>query len=288
MNSHPFLMFCARVAVLGMAIAIVNALDFVGLKWAVPSDAFAWLLFLGLLQGAVLAYVLVRTAWHGRKLFAALFVVYWGITVFQTNIEAVVFLQYFVNMIPADAMPRLWLNGTIDAALVALIAVFIFNKFHAPPAAPAEPLHMSFIQWLWRIAALAVFYVVVYFLFGFIAVILGGDAFQEYYGHLQLPAWFFPFQIVRGAIWVLLTIPLIRMQRGSWREIGLGVALMLSVPIASLVIPPNPFMPAPVRFAHFVELLTSMFVFGWIDHWLLTWQRQPKTQNKLSGASRAA
>lgn len=290
MNTQTFPRTLVRVVVLALVIAVVYALDFVSFQWNAPPESFAWLLLVGILQAAVIGYVLVRSIWHGWKLIAALFAVYAGITVFQTQIEAIVFLQYFVSIIPVDTMPALIANGIIASAIIALAAVFIFGKFKpsAGPVAAPEPLHLSVVQWIWKVGALALIYVVVYFLFGFVAVILGGEAFQQYYGNLQLPDWFFPFQIIRGAVWVFLTIPLIRMMRGSWREIGLGVALMLSVTIASLVIPPNEFMPAPVRFAHFVELLTSMFVFGWIDYWLLTWQRQPKTQSKLSGAARAA
>ena len=290
MNTRTLPLTFLRVVVLGLAIGIIYSLDFVAFKWNSPAEAFGWLLVTGILQAAVLGYVLVRTTWHGWKLVAALFAVYWGITVFQTQIEAIVFLQYFESIIPTETMPALIVNGTIAALLIAPIAVFIFNKYN-PPAAPqtaAQSLHLSAAQWIWKVGALSVIYLVVYFLFGFVAVILGGDAFQQYYANLQLPAWILPFQILRGAIWVLLTIPLIRMMRGSAREIGLGVALVLSVTLASLVIPPNEFMPAQIRFAHFVELFMSMFVFGWIDYWLLTWQRQPKTQNKLSGASRAA
>lgn len=290
MNTQTFPRTLGRVIGLAIVIAIVYALDFVAFKWNASLDSFAWLLLVGILQAAVIGYVLVRAVWHGWKLIAALFAVYAGITVFQTQIEAIVFLQYFVNIIPVDAMPAMIANGVIASAIIALAAVFIFDKFKPPaePVAASEPLHLSVVQWIWKVGALAVLYVVVYFLFGFIAVFLGGEAFQEYYGNLPIPPWFFPFQIIRGAVWVLLTIPLIRMMRGSWREIGLGVALMLSVPIASLVIPPNEFMPEPVRFAHFVELLTSMFFFGWASYWLLTWHRQPKTQTNLHSASRAA
>jgi hypothetical protein len=284
-------MTLARVAVLGIVIAIVYSLDFVALRWNASLEGFVWLLLMGFLQAAVLGYLLVRSTWRGWKLIAALFLVYAGITVFQTQIEAIVFLQYFQDIIPSSAMPALIINGIIAAALIALAAVFVFAKFQ--PAAATEtasqPLHLSALQWIWKISALAVIYVFVYLLFGaLVAKPLAGAAFDEYYANLQLPAWIIPFQVIRGAIWVLLTIPLIRMLRGSWREIGLGVALMLSVPIASLVIPPNEFMPPPIRWAHFVELFTSMFLFGWIDYWLLTWRLQPRPQRDLQGASHAA
>ena len=290
MNSQIFPRTLVRGLFLALVIAIVYALDFVALKWNASGEAFAWTLLVGILQAAVIGYVLVRSVWHGWKLIAALFVIYAGITVFQTQIEAILFLQYLTTHITAEAMPALIANGIIASAIIALAAVFVFDKFKpsAETETASQSLHLSVVQWIWKVAALAALYVVVYFLFGLLAMFLGGEAFQEYYGNLQLPEWFFPFQIVRGAVWILLTIPLIRMMRGSWREIGLGVALMLSVTIASLVIPPNEFMPQQVRFAHFVELLTSMFVFGWMDYWLLTWQRQPKTSSTMSSASRAA
>lgn len=292
MNARALLILLARVVALGIVIAVVYALDFAALKWNASVESFPWLLLMGLLQAAVIGYVLVRSTWHGWKLIATLFAVYFGITVFQSNIEAIVFLQYFVSILPDTAMPAITLNGAIASALIAPLAVVIFDKFKpsAAPEAESQPLHLTPLQWIWKVGALAVIYVMIYFLFGLVvAKPLAGAAFDEYYGNLQLPAWFFPFQIVRGAIWVLLTIPIIRMMRGSSREIGLGVALLLSVTFASLVIPPNEFMPAPIRLAHLVELFTSMFVFGWIDYWLLTWQRQPKTrQTSLRGAPRAA
>lgn len=291
MKSSNIAMWFLRVLVLGLVVAVAYALDFAGVRWTASPESFAWLVVVGLLQAAVIGYVLARATWHGWKLIAALFVVYAGITVFQTQIEAIVFLQYFVDIIPAQAMPGLIANGVIAAAIIALAAVFIFDKFNAPAQAEtaSQPLHLSVVEWIWKIAALAVIYVFVYILFGaLVAKPLAGAAFDEYYANLQLPPWIIPFQLIRGTIWVLLTLPVIRMMRGSWRETALGVIFMLSVPIASLVIPPNEFMPASIRFAHLVELFTSMFVFGAIDFWLLTWHRQPKTQTNLRGASRPA
>lgn len=288
MNTRTLPAALARVLVLAIVIALVNCLDFSALRWSASLDTFAWLLLMGLLQSAVLGYVLVRSTWRGWKLIGALFLVYAGITVFQTQIEAIVFLQYLEDIIPTSAMPSMIVNGIIAAAIIATASVFIFDKFK--PAAASEissqPLHLSASHWIWKIGALSVTYVFIYILFGaLVAKPLAGSAFDEYYANLQLPLWIIPFQIIRGAIWVLLTVPLIRAMRGGWREIGLGVALVLSVPISSLVLPPNDFMPAPIRLAHLVELFTSMFLFGWIDYWLLTWHPQVKTVAGMRGVS---
>lgn len=289
MAQRAWLYSFVRVVALAFVIATVHAIDFAALTWSASLASFAWLLLMGLLQATVLGYVLVRSVWRGWKLVAAWCAIYFGITVFQTQIEAIVFLQYFVSIIPVDAMPAIVLNDAIRAMLIAPLAVVIFDRFKpsASPKVGSQPLRLTALQWIWKTGALAVIYVFIYLLFGLVvAKPLAGTAFDEYYGNLQLPGWFLPFQLIRGVIWVLITIPIIRMMRASSREIALGVALMLSVPIASLVIPSNEFMPAPIRFAHLVELFTSMFVFGWIDHWLLTWRRQPKAQQtNLRGAS---
>lgn len=271
-----------RILLLAVVITAVYAFDFVTFRLNASLDSILWLLVTGLLQALVLSYVLARSVWHGWKLIATLFVVYAGITVLQTNIEAIVFLQYFVSIIPVDTMPQLILNGLIGSALVAIAAVLILDKMRpAPvPVGYTDHLKMSAFGWVWKLSALAVIYLFIYFLFGLVvAKPLAGPAFDEYYGDLQLPLWILPFQLVRGLIWALLTVPIIKMMNGSRWEITLGVALLLSVLISSLVIPPNEFMPAPIRLAHFVELFSSMFVFGLADAWILTFHRQHTTQH---------
>jgi hypothetical protein len=272
-------LFAIRVILLALAITVIYALDFVNLRLSVPLDGIVWLFGVGLLQALALSYVLMGSVWYGWKLVAALFLVYGGITVFQTQIESVVFLQYLEDIIPAQAMPSLIVNGIITAAIIALVAVILFGKMRAAPEheAPTNPLKLSAFQWVWKLAVLGVIYMFIYFLFGLlVARPLAGAAFDEYYANLQLPIWILPFQIFRGVIWVLLTIPLIRMLRASWRATALGVSLLLAVLISSLVVPPNEFMPPAIRIAHFFELFTSMFVFGWIEVWLLTSSMQRK------------
>lgn len=289
--NNRFLATGIRTGLLALVVALLYLVDLIGLKFETPSpESVVWSLVLGVLQAAVLSYVIVHSSWHGWKLIAAMFGIYWGITVFQTQIESVVFLQYLTDVIPADQMPRLIANGTITAALVAPLAVWIHGKF-APPAAAAAPLvrlQLTVIGWVWRFVALGVVYMIIYILFGALVFKpLAGAAFDEYYGNLQLPDWILPFQVLRGMIWVLITVPVVRMMRGSNLQVGLSVSVLLAVLISSLVLVPNEFMPPAIRSAHFVELFTSMFVFGWIDVWILTWQRaQTTSQRELRGASR--
>lgn len=129
---------------------------------------------------------------------------------------------------------------------------------------------MPWTEWAWKLILVAVIYVIVYISFGmFVFRPLAGEAFDEYYAGLQLPAWILPFQMVRGMIWTVLALPVIRMMKGDWWEAGLAVALLFSVLMGSLLLLPNPYMPDAVRLAHFVEVSSSNFLFGWIVVWLL-------------------
>jgi hypothetical protein len=49
-----------------------------------------------------------------------------------------------------------------------------------------------------------------------------GPAALEEYTNLEMPAWILPFQVLRGMLWVALTLPVIRMMKGRWWEIGLA------------------------------------------------------------------
>jgi hypothetical protein len=66
----------------------------------------------------------------------------------------------------------------------------------------------------------------------------------------------------------LIMVPVIRMVGGRWWEAGLAVALLSSFLTAAALISPNEFMPDAMRFAHFFELLSSNFLFGWAIFWL--------------------
>ena len=69
---------------------------------------------------------------------------------------------------------------------------------------------------------------------------------------------------MRALLWVTLAVPVIKMTKGKWWESGLAVALLFGVFMNSLLLLPNPLMPAEVRMVHLVETATSNFLFGWL------------------------
>jgi len=249
-----------------------------------PTDTSVALLIVCAFQAIVLSYPIIRSRWTGWPLIMAIFFVHYVVMTFLSQIETVVFLDYLVDVVPTEMIPGLFVQGAIVAALFAPLAVLIHGKIKGPagerPSAtaegtkgsqgPNERLVMPWTEWAWKLALIAVIYVVIYFSFGaFVFMPLAGDAFQSYYGELQGPAWILPLQVVRAFIWVASALPIIRMMKGQWWEAGLAVALLFSVLMGFLLLMPNPFMPDAIRQAHFVEVSASNFLFGWIVVWLL-------------------
>ena len=152
--------------------------------------------------------------------------------------------------------------------MLQVLAVLAFGRL-LPFFGRGEPsaddrLRMSAGEWAWKLGLASVVYAAIYITFGaLVAIPLAGPAFDEYYRDLVAPAWLLPFQVVRGAVWIVALLPVVRMMRGRWWEAGLACALLSSILTAGALLMPNPFMPDQMRFAHFFELLSSNFVFGW-------------------------
>lgn len=278
MNMKTIGMLVLKVVILAFLLFVFNSIAavVVGLSdfaQAVDSTGVVTLLMVGVLETIVLSYAIIRSRWTGWRLVVIVFLVFFGVKTFLSQIETVVFLNYLVDVVPVEIIPKLFMMGAITAALFSPLAVLIHGRMKGAEKSqePNRRLVLPWKEWAWKLILIAVIYVVIYFLFGlFVFAPLAGEAFQEYYGDLQLPAWIFPFQIVRAMIWTALALPVIRMLKGKWWEAGLAVALLFSVLMsAQLLLPAGEFMPDRIRISHFIELLSSGFLFGWIVVWLL-------------------
>ena len=268
MNRNINFMFFLKSLGLGLIIAILFRIDFWGLQINFSlSDGFFPLWLMGFLQALVLGYPIMRTSWSGWRLIGTVFLIYFGITTFMTQIETVVFLQYLVDIVPTEDTFNLFFNGAVTAAILAPKAVVIHGKYFRTEEGIEQTakIVMNIRQWIVKLGLVALIYAIIYILFGALLFKpLAGAAFDEYYAGLQMPAWIIPFQLIRGILFAFLAFPVIRMLKGSFWETGWAVSLLYSVLLASLVLPPNEFMPATIRFPHMIELFTSMFLFGWI------------------------
>ncbi|PYO49061.1 MAG: hypothetical protein DMD72_05910 [Gemmatimonadetes bacterium] len=235
------------------------------------------------LETIVVSYLILRSRWAGWRLMLAIFVVFYGVSTFMGQSESVVFL----TQLPAGMVPRLFLMGFLTAAPFSVLAVIILGKrnAHLTDHQPNTRLIMPASEWGWKLAVIAVAYVILYFTFGYF-IAWRNPAVREYYGGADPGSflaqmgnvardrpWLIPFQVLRALCWAAIALPVIRMLQGEWHETAFALGITFAVLMNAQLLLPNPYMPEPVRMAHLVETASSNFIFGLLIGWLLTEHR---------------
>jgi hypothetical protein len=188
--------------------------------------------------------------------------------------------------------------GALIAAPFSVLAVLILGKRKAKTvdAESNDRLIMPVSEWSWKLALIALSYLILYLTFGYF-IAWRNPAVREYYGGvdpgsffaqmgtvLRDTPWLIPFQIFRAMLWTALALPVVRMMKGDRLETALAIALLFSVVMNSQLLLPNPYMPEGVRMAHLVETASSNFVFGLLVGWLLAQRHRvakvPIAQNR--------
>ncbi len=232
------------------------------------------------LDALVLGYVFTRSRWSGWRLVATTAFVLYGVKTAMAQMESAI----FITRLPEGMLPKLFLMGAIVVAIFSPLAVLVMGKMRRrDDGEPNTRLSMPTGELVWKLAVIAVVYVVLYFGFGYFVAWRVPEVRAYYGGPVDDPGfagaildmvratpWLPAFQLLRGVMWAALAAPVIRMTKGRWWEAGLAVSLLFSVVMNSQLLLPNPFMPEPVRLAHMVETASSNFVFAWIVVWLLT------------------
>jgi hypothetical protein len=246
------------------------------------SQAGLALIFVSLINTLVLSFIILRSPWYGLKLIDAVFLVQFGVETFMAQIETLYF-NSAVQMGTAEFV-GIVAAGALRALIFAPLAVIIFGKLKKPEQTDEEMTVTLPSEWVKRVVAIALVYIVIYFLFGYFVAWQWEETRLYYSGTTAIKPLFVhfrdlfltedplivPFQFLRGTLWALLAIIIIRAMRAKRWETALAVALafavLLSLPLGLF---PNPYMPPPVARAHFIEVSTSMLLFGGIAGWVL-------------------
>ncbi|MDH5598045.1 MAG: hypothetical protein OEY34_02910, partial [Cyclobacteriaceae bacterium] len=198
--------------------------------------------------------------------------IYYGITYFQSSIEAVLFLKYMQNTMTDAQIYDMIYVGIINSVVMAIASVMLFWKEREVQEMYQYPLGTN----LKRIILLGFFYALVYVLFGgFVFKPLAGEHFQTYYGELQIPDWLLPFQVLRGFLWAALAFWTASIISANRRTAIWVITGIITIPFSSLLLPINEIMPAPIRLAHLVEVTSSMLVFGYVAGRVFTKPHKP-------------
>jgi len=294
LKSVALMVFRLILLIMVMLLSLVMATSIAspGAASQPPEEAgqAAWaLLGVSLVNALVLAYPIVRSRWHGLGLIGTVFFVLFGTQTFMSQIETLFFGSAFD--ISADEMRNIILSGALTALFFSPLAVLTLGKMRrvAEHEEANQRLIMPWHGWAWRLVLLPVIYVCLYFMFGYFVAwqspevrefYSGSTALEPFLAHMfgvvQHTSWIFPFQILRGLLWIGLALPIIKMMKGKPWETSLAVGLLLGLLLTTQLLFPNPYMPAPVRLAHFIETSTSTFIYGWLIGWLFS--RQPSSR----------
>jgi hypothetical protein len=244
-----------------------------------PDHFLRSFLIFTLCVGGTLSYLILRSRWQGWMLVGAIFVSMYGISTVASQVESVAFLS---NKLPQGMIRAIFVQGAIAAALFAPLAVLTLGKWRAAsirsPKSPAVPPKLPSI--LLRLAILVAAFVFLYMFFGYY-VAWRNPELQRFYGGPQLATfwaawshnwisspWIYALAAFRALLYVGCLYPLVRMLYASRRESALAAALFLACWTTVLLLP-NPLMPASVARSHFWETLGFSFVFGALAGWLL-------------------
>jgi hypothetical protein len=245
-----------------------------------PNNFLFPFLISSLCVGVVLAYLILRSSWHGWPLVGAIFVGMYGVSTVASQVESLFFLS---NKLPHGMIRAIFLQGAIAAALFAPLSVLLLGKWRTASSevttSSCGRLHASSIAT--RLAVIVIAFVFLYMFFGYyvawqnlaVRQYYGGPEYSGFYASMKANwmynRWIYPLQVFRALLYAACMYPLIRMLRVARSETALAMALFLSVWTTVLLLP-NPMMPPSVAHSHFRETLGFSLVFGGLAGWLLS------------------
>jgi hypothetical protein len=304
-TTRPPLNWAARSIVVYVLFLVLFMLGTLPLAGVIPPDAATepglvsppiGLLIVALVHVLVVTALISTSRWYGWKLAAGLAVAYYGAVTFLTQIET----WYYLSSVTVgpELLVRLFLMGLPTAFLFIPLAVWILGRGRPPSStSPGRAPAMPSKQWLGKLAAIVVVYLVLYWGAGYF-IAWQNPELRAFYGQpgealpffehnverLRHDPLSFPFQALRALLWVLCALPIIYGSRVNVWWTALLVGSLFSMPQVGLILA-NPVMPlASVRLTHLLETAPSTFVFGLVVVWLL--HRQHRSFRDLLGAPR--
>jgi hypothetical protein len=264
------------------SMAVAGALPDVATSEPGLVSATSGVLIIALANLLVIAALILTSRWGGWKLAGSLALAYYGAVTFLPQIET----WYFLSSITVgpQLLPRLFLMGIPAAFLFVPLAVWVLGRGRAiAETSPNPALVLPIQQWIWKLAAIAAVYIILYWGAGYF-IAWQNPELRAFYGQpgealpffthtsntLRHDPMLFPLQILRAMLWVLCALPVIRGSRVSPLWTALLVGLLFSVPQNLGQLLANPLMPvASVRLSHMIETASSTFILGPLVVWLL-------------------
>ena len=243
---------------------------------SVNNDSTAALIFLFvcLINSLLITTLIWTTRRYSGLLKAIVLVLYCFVTQFLLTQMETFFFAESIN-ITTEQIVSILFAGFMVACVTIALGILIANKLSKPTV--SIPLKFAFSDWSgWVIPLIlltCLVYPFLYFFFGYY-VAWQNEALRIFYTqsseikpfYIQLINSFsegiYFLQILRGIIWVAISIPVILMLQHLRVSQYLLMGIFSALLPASLLLLPNPYMPAEIAMSHFVETSISNFLWG--------------------------
>jgi len=227
-----------------------------------------FLLIISVLVCFTIYFIVRNTNYSGIKLFLNTVFVMFFIQLFMAQIETALFGQAFSVLTSLDIF-LIMLAGLLPLLATVPIAV----KFFQNKGAVIEKTRINVKSLLIKLGIIGVIYVVIYMVFGYfvawqfeeLRIFYSGSPeklsfFGQMANNMRTNPIIIPFQLLRGILFGIFVIPLLNMA-GTKKIFIASVCLVFSY-LGYILILPNVLFPDMVRLGHFIEMTSSMLLFG--------------------------
>ena len=238
-----------------------------------PSSIAVTFLAVCIVNSLLLGLMIWQTrSYKGALRWMALVLYVWVVQFLLTQMETWFFVEGLV-MSNAQIL-SIVIAGAVMSLVTVSTGILVAAKMNKADLKRRFSFRVNRWRPLWPplLALTCIVYPLIYFTFGYF-VAWQNEAVRMFYTHSAVLNSFFVetakaiadgvylYQVLRAGIWVMVSLPLIVMlQRERFKQYILMGALS-ALPSVQLFIP-NPYMPADVAMAHFVETSISNFLWG--------------------------
>lgn len=269
--SKEFLKLALLVIVMLISLAVSSSIVGISTGSNDSNTPILPVLVYSLMNTIIIALFIINSRFNRIKLIGVTSLIFFSIQYFMTQIETLYF-NYVINM-PIKEIVKVVISGALTSIIFSTIAVIVLGKFKKCLSYPVKSLSMPCP--LIYLSILSIIYTVIYFIFGYFVAwqfeevrlfYTGSRDILNIFNHLanvlRNDTWLPLFQIFRGFLWAGIGLIIINSLDVKSSIEYLISSLLFSVLVSSPLLFPNPYMPAAVRFGHFIELFTSMILFG--------------------------
>jgi hypothetical protein len=232
--------------------------------------AMVFLLGFSFAGASVASYPVRHARMGGARLMGAMVVTLFGFLTAMGQIETFYFGSAF-PLLGTQEILNIVYRGFLTVLLFVPLVVIAWGRMRAEPAVATG---IDWGSWLWKAPLLAVVYMLLYFTFGYYVAWQFPETRLLYTGSTELlgvvehfrrsfaeSPFFAPLQFIRGLLWVGFSAPMIVVLAGRRRETIVSLALLGGL-FGLQPLLPSPFFPEMVRYAHALEVVPSMVIFG--------------------------